>query len=160
MQRRVDREFACLCPCWILQVFFEWSTQGARALKVCSFRWQWKKYEHFKYCVSLVWHWSMCSGKFGQPAAPSERDETVTVAWRIMPNVCKISRKIANFCRISVTRAWRERDGSVTKHGELCWNTGGKSTFYFHIFRPRPFLMLTGISPSNPFFWHFLTKVA
>ena len=28
-----------------------------------------KKYKHVEHCVSLVWHWSMCSGKFGQPAA-------------------------------------------------------------------------------------------
>ena len=78
-----------------------------------------KKYEHVEHCVSLVWHWSMCSGKFGQPAAPSERDETVTGAWRTMPNVCKISRKIGNFCRISVTRAWRECDqtpGALLEH--------------------------------------------
>ena len=119
-----------------------------------------KKYKHVEHCVSLVWHWSMCSGKFGQPAAPSERDETVTGAWRTMPNVCKISRKIPNFCRTSVTRAWRERDGSVTKHRELYWNTVGKSTFYFHIFRPKPFHMLTGISPSSPFSWYFRPKVA
>ena len=113
-----------------------------------------KKYKHVEHCVSLVWHWSMCSGKFGQPAAPSERDETVTGAWRTMPNVCKISRKIPNFCRTSVTRAWRERDGSVT--GTLVANL----QFYFHIFRPKPFHMLTGISPSSPFFWYFRPKVA
>ena len=119
-----------------------------------------KQYEHVEHCVSLVWHWSMCSGKFGQPAAPSERDETVTGAWRTMPNVCKISRKIGNFCRISVTRAWRERDGSVTKHRELCWITGGKSTVLFPYLQAQTFSHVDWNIPFQPPFLTFSDKVA
>lgn len=117
-----------------------------------------KKYKHVEHCVSLVWHWSMCSGKFGQPAAPSERDETVTGAWRTMPNVCKISRKIPNFCRTSVTRAWRERDGSVTKHRELCWNTGGKSTVLFPYLQAQTFSHVDWNIPFQTLFLIFSDK--
>ena len=117
-----------------------------------------EKYKHVEHCVSLVWHWSMCSGKFGQPAAPSERDETVTGAWRTMPNVCKISRKIGNFCRISVTRAWRERDGSVTKHRELCWNTGGKSTVLFPYLQAQTFSHVDWNIPFQTLFLIFSDK--
>ena len=117
-----------------------------------------KKYKHVEHCVSLVWHWSMCSGKFGQPAAPSERDETVTGAWRTMPNVCKISRKIGNFCRTSVTRAWRERDGSVTKHRELCWNTGGKSTVLFPYLQAQTFSHVDWNIPFQTLFLIFSDK--
>lgn len=138
--------------------FFWMAKPGGKNTESVLFSVTVKKYKHVEHCVSLVWHWSMCSGKFGQPAAPSERDETVTGAWRTMPNVCKISRKIPNFCRTSVTRAWRERDGSVTKHRELCWNTGGKSTVLFPYLQAQTFSHVDWNIPFQPLFLIFSAK--
>ena len=104
MQRRVDREFACFCPCWILQFFFEWSTQGQEHLKVRSFRWQWK----------IRTFWTLCLFSVRENLGSPLPQVSVTRPWRERDGPCRMYAKLVGKYPIFVGPAWRERDGSVT----------------------------------------------
>ena len=108
--------------------------------------------------------WTLCLFSVRENLGSPLPQVSVTRPWRERDGPCRMYAKLVGKYPIFVGPAWRERDGSVTgvwpNTGSFAGTLVANLQFYFHIFRPKPFHMLTGISPSSPFFWYFRPKVA